>query len=44
MRRRFDIAWDRLSMLCTLAGLEPLAWLEMDARAFEQVVRRRATS
>ena len=31
-------------MLCALAGLHPLAWLEMDARDFEQIVRRRASS
>lgn len=34
----------RLSMLCVLAGLPPLAWFHMTAREFDNAIRRRCTS
>jgi len=34
----------RLSMLCVLAGLPPLAWWSMTAIEFEAAVRRRCGS
>ena len=36
-----DKIFARMCMLCTLAGLPPTAWLDMDLREFEAAVRRR---
>lgn len=42
--KKKDQVVGRLSMLCVLAGLHPLAWWHLTATEFEAIVRARATS